>query len=153
MTKEEIEHLQGLLNKIGGLLETDGLSGRNTRRAIADARALAELPVGEESDLDLLQAKIRTHIRLKVEADVQAVLDLDKRTITDLLDTVFADEKTWAGIMTFAYSLFTGGTLLTAGSAIYTLGNLGSKAFRVARDRREKLKASQYVLLYRMKGL
>ncbi len=41
MTKEEIRHLQGLMNKVGGLLETDGVSGRNTRRAIADARSLA----------------------------------------------------------------------------------------------------------------
>lgn len=60
MTKEEIEHLQGLLNKIGGLVETDGLIGRNTRRAIADARALAELPTGEESDqalIDWLEAE------------------------------------------------------------------------------------------------
>ena len=54
MTKEEIRHLQGLLNKVGGLLATDGVSGRNTRRAIADARALAALPTGEEADQALL---------------------------------------------------------------------------------------------------
>ena len=50
MAKEEIRRLQGLLNKVGGLLETDGLSGRNTRRAIADARVLAGLPAGEKAD-------------------------------------------------------------------------------------------------------
>ena len=37
MTKEEIRRIQGLMNKVGGLLETDGVSGRNTRRAISDA--------------------------------------------------------------------------------------------------------------------
>lgn len=49
MTKEEIRHLQGLMNKVGGLLETDGVSGRNTRKAIADARSLAGFPAGEEA--------------------------------------------------------------------------------------------------------
>ena len=44
MTKDEIRHLQELLNKVGGLLKPDGLTGRNTRRAIADARRLAGLP-------------------------------------------------------------------------------------------------------------
>ncbi len=60
MTKEEIRHLQELINKVGGLLETDGLSGRNTRRAIAEARALAGLPAGEEADqalIDWLEAQ------------------------------------------------------------------------------------------------
>lgn len=54
MTREEIRHLQQLLNKIGGLLETDGISGGNTRRAISDARALAGLPAGDDADQALI---------------------------------------------------------------------------------------------------
>lgn len=54
MTKEEMEHLQGLLNKVGGLLGVDGLTGPNTRRAIADARALAGLATGEEAEQALI---------------------------------------------------------------------------------------------------
>ena len=54
MTKAEIERLQGLLNKVGGLLTTDGLIGRNTRRAVADARALSGLPGGTEADQALI---------------------------------------------------------------------------------------------------
>lgn len=50
----EVERLQRLLNKVGGLLETDGLMGPKTRRAIADARALAHLPPGETADPALL---------------------------------------------------------------------------------------------------
>jgi len=55
MTKEELKQVQALLNKIGALLEVDGLTGRNTRRAVSDARALAGLPPGEEADAALIQ--------------------------------------------------------------------------------------------------
>lgn len=55
MTEEEVRHLQTLLNKVGALLQVDGRSGRNTRRAIADARALAELPPGEEAEPALIR--------------------------------------------------------------------------------------------------
>ena len=50
MTSEEVTHLQELLNKVGGLLVIDGDPGRNTRRAIADARSLAELGTSEDAD-------------------------------------------------------------------------------------------------------
>jgi len=50
----KLEGLQALLNKVGGLLKVDGQTGRNTRRAIADARALAGLPPGEEADRELI---------------------------------------------------------------------------------------------------
>lgn len=46
----DVEHLQQLLNKVGGLLTTDGLMGPNTRRAIMDARDMANLPPGQEAD-------------------------------------------------------------------------------------------------------
>ena len=55
MTKEELKRVQALLNKIGALLVVDGLTGRNTRRAVRDARALAGLPPGEEADAALIQ--------------------------------------------------------------------------------------------------
>ncbi len=54
MTRDEVRELQGLLNRVGGLLETDGLMGPATRRAIAEARELAGLPPGETADPALL---------------------------------------------------------------------------------------------------
>ena len=50
MTREELRRVQALLNKVGGLLETDGFTGRNTRRATREARALAGLPAGDKID-------------------------------------------------------------------------------------------------------
>lgn len=60
MTKTERKKLQKLLNKTGGLLEPDGLTGRNTKRAISDARRLAGLPVrggGDDALLAWLKAQ------------------------------------------------------------------------------------------------
>ncbi len=54
MTEEDTKHLQALLNKTGALLEVDGRVGRNTHRAVRDARALAGLPPGEEADAALV---------------------------------------------------------------------------------------------------
>ena len=54
MTEEEIRHLQEMMNKVGGLLETNGISGPATRRAIGETRALAGLPAGEEADQQLI---------------------------------------------------------------------------------------------------
>ena len=114
--------------------------------------ALAE-ELGDEADLELLQRNIRNHIRASVENEVQDVLDLDNQALNDLLDSVFADEKTWVGIAIFLYSLINGGDVLTAGSAIYALASIGSKAFKAARQQRQRLKTNDYALIYRMKGL
>ena len=54
MTEDDTRHLQGLLNKTGALLEVDGRAGRNTQRAVREARALAGLPPGEEADAALV---------------------------------------------------------------------------------------------------
>lgn len=55
MTREETRRTQALLNRVGGLLVTDGLVGRNTRRAIADARAMAGLPPSDRADKALVE--------------------------------------------------------------------------------------------------
>ena len=107
--------------------------------------------LGADADLEVLQGRISQHIRGKVEGEVQAVLSLDKKAVTDLLDKVFSDKQTWIGIATFLYSLATGGAVITAGAAIYALSTVGSKAVRVAYDRRQRLQMNDYALLYRMK--
>jgi hypothetical protein len=91
-------------------------------------------------------------VRTNVQAEVQAVFDLDKKALKDLLTCVFSDEKTWLGISAFACSLLNGGATLTAGSAIAALSLFGSKAFKAAADRREKLNASDFRLLYRLRA-
>lgn len=122
--------------------EIDGLK----RRCLSLAEDL-----GNETDLEELQKRIRHHLRVHVEADVQAVLSLDKKAVRELLDSVFSDEKAWLGIAAFVYSLVQGGPVLTAGAAILALSSLGSKAVKAASTRRQKLEVSDYALLYRIR--
>ena len=115
------------------------------RRCLVLAQALSQ-----ERDLNELQQKISQHIRVNVEKDVLTLLSLDRAAGKDFLDSVFSDEKTWAGIATFLFSLSQGGAWLTAGAAICALSSVGSKAMKTAAERRKKLEASDYALLYRV---
>jgi hypothetical protein len=135
------------IEMVGGLLltkrpdEIDALK----RRCVSLA-----MDLGAEKNLSVLQKKITQHIRAKVEGDVQSLLSLNKTTGKEFLDSVFSDEKAWIGIASFIYSLAQGSPMLTAGAAIYALGNIGSKGVKAAADRRKKLEVSDCALLYRM---
>jgi len=50
MAQVSTVELQQLLNKVGGLLDTDGKAGPATQQAISDARAAAGLPAGTQAD-------------------------------------------------------------------------------------------------------
>lgn len=109
--------------------------------------------LGDETNLETLQRRIRDHVKVNVQDEVQAVTELDRSALSELFKEVFSDDKTWLGISGLLYSLLNGGPILTAGSAICALSVFGSKAFKAAATKREKLKASDYALLYRMKHL
>lgn len=109
--------------------------------------------LGTEVSLPVLQSRITSHLRLNVEKEVQALLGLEKSAVGDLLTEVFSDEKTWLGISALLFSLVNGGLTLTAGSAICALSLFGSKAVKVAAEHKQKLKASDYILLYRLNRL
>jgi hypothetical protein len=136
------------IRKISGLIHDNGKEiGRLKSKCLRLAQDL-----GNESNMKILQNTIKTHIRVNVDKEVQELLDIDKKALRELLNLVFSDEKTWAGIAAFLYSLVNGGPWLTAGSAIYALSSVGSKSFKAAAKRREKIRASDYTLLYRMKS-
>jgi len=140
ITTENVQRVKDLIEKRSS--EIDALRNR--------CLSLAE-DFGAETNLDVLQNRIAQHIRIHVEAEVQAVLSLDKKAVQEFFDTVFSDEKAWAGIAAFLMSFLQGGAVLTAGAAVYALSNLGSKAIKAAAARREKLTVSDYALLYRIK--
>lgn len=109
------------------------------------------LELQSEPNISSQQEVVSEHIRLYVENEVQQLLDIDKASVQEFLDSVFSDEKTWLGVLGFVYSVFQGGPLLTAGAALYGVANLGSKAYKAAAERRNKLAVSGYALLYRVK--
>jgi hypothetical protein len=134
---------------VGKICQLNDERPEEIRRLKSRCLALAH-ELGEESDFDALQKRIRNHIRVNVEKEVQDVVGLERQALTDLFNAIFSDEKTWLGISGLLYSLINGGPILTAGSAIYALSVFGSKAFKAAATKREKLKASDYALLYRV---
>ena len=102
-------------------------------------------------NLETLERRIAGYIRSKVEVEIQELFFLNKAAVNEFLDLVFSDEKTWVGIATFIFSAASGlNPLLTAGAAIYGIGNVASKTIKAAAARRKKLEVSDYALLYRM---
>jgi hypothetical protein len=104
-----------------------------------------------EKNLEKLIRLISDHIKANVLGDLQDLLQIDKKSFDQFIGEVFSDQKVWAAIATFLFSLIHGGEILTAGSAIVGLSTLGAKAFKQAATRKEKLRSSAYSLIYRMK--
>jgi hypothetical protein len=140
LDKKKAEHVASLIEHRSG--EIERLKGR----CLQLGQQLAQEPI----DLTTLRESVRNHIRANVQKEVQAALDLDRDTVEGLLTEVLADEKAWVAILTLLSSLAVGGPIVTAGSAIYALGNVGSKAVSAAGKRRERLKSQDFALLYRM---
>jgi hypothetical protein len=139
ISEKTVQRIQDLKER--NLSEVDALK----RRCFTLAKEL-----GDETSLDKMQKGISRHIRGGVESEIQNLLALNKTATKEFLDDVFSDEKTWAGIATFLFSLSHGGPLVTASAAIYSLSNVGSKAVKAAAQRRKKLETSDYALIYRM---
>ena len=133
--------IRGLIDSHPG--EIDALSRKCSSLA---------LELSNETSLENLQTRIAQHIRANVQGEIESLLFVDKASVNDFLDSVFSDEKAWAGIGTLLYSLAQGGPLLTASAAIGTLAIVGSQAMKAAFERRKKLETSDYTLLYRMKS-
>lgn len=113
--------------------------------------SLAEDFKGENS-LDKLKSNITKHISVYVESEIKDLLQIDKKSFIELKDKIFSDEKTWIGISSFIISTFTGGELLTAGAAILTLSNLLAKTYKTHQETQEKIKQSDYSLIYRIRN-
>src|SRR5690349_10373446 len=80
MTSSEIRRLQELLNKVGALLELDGINGRNTKDAIAEARIQAGLNPGNIADPELI-AWLRTRPDPSPDLPVRGVTFIAKEEV------------------------------------------------------------------------
>lgn len=91
---------------------------------------------------------IRKYIKINIDDEIQNLLELDNRSLKQFFVSLFSDEKTWLGIAGFISSTLYGGDIIKAGSAIVALSSIGSKAFKEAAERKNKLKTSDYSLIY-----
>ncbi len=103
-----------------------------------------------EKNIEKLIPRVNDMVKARVLNDLDELLKMDAKAFSRLLTQIFSDEKAWMAISTFILSLLKGGEVVTAGAAIYSLSNVGAKAFKEAAIRREKLANSPYTLIYRM---
>lgn len=115
----------------------------------AKCRLLAEdMPPPEGLD-DLIDA-VERFLRHRVNEEIAALFGLNRSAVDGFVESVFSDEKTWLAVATTIASAYAGQGLLTAGAGLATLSSLGAKAAKNTFDRRKKLRASDYRVLYRI---
>jgi hypothetical protein len=103
-----------------------------------------------ERNLEELRPRVAQIIRARVANDLQELLKVDRRALSELLTEIFADEKTWLAVSSFVLGLASGREVLTAGAAIYSLSRIGAKSAKAAAGRRQALSTNAYTLIYRM---
>jgi hypothetical protein len=87
-------------------------------------------------------------LRVKVAAEIKGVLELDDSALRALIDSLLSDQKSWLAFAAFVGGLISGEVVLTAGAAAASFASLGAKAYGAAAGRREKLKTSDFALIY-----
>ncbi|MBM3861570.1 MAG: hypothetical protein FJ395_18245 [Verrucomicrobia bacterium] len=100
------------------------------------------------ADHKSIVAQIDRLVRADLSPQIATLLELDQKALRDFLVEVFGDEVTWLACAGAVGGLLSGTLPLTAGAAVAAMSNLGAKAFKVAADRRQKLKESDYTLIY-----
>jgi formate dehydrogenase maturation protein FdhE len=104
--------------------------------------------VRQPKTLQNLVNQIEKLIRTKVKREIAELLQLNQQALEAFLTSIFADEKTWFAVSSFIASVVTGHVYITTGAALAALSSIGSKAFKAAADRRQKLKQNDYALVY-----
>jgi hypothetical protein len=89
-------------------------------------------------------------LRHDVNQEIAGLFELNRAAVDDFVESVFTDEKSWLTTAASIASVFSGHPLFTAGAALATVSSVGAKAAKSAFDRRRKLRASDYRVLYRI---
>lgn len=106
--------------------------------------------VSSETNMDRLVRTVSDQIKGRVLNELHDLLQIKKESFNAFVTDLFSDQKTWAALGAFLFSLIHGGEILTAGSAIAALSAFGAKAFKHAAAMKSKLRSSEYLLIYRM---
>lgn len=93
---------------------------------------------------------VASHIRRRVEPELQALLRLDRDAFGDYAANLFSDERVWLSIVSFAAAMTAGQSAAAQGAALAALGVAGAKAVAALRDKGRTLRQSHYALVYRV---
>lgn len=98
-----------------------------------------------------LTKRVEWLIRTQIEKEIADLLQLDRKSLDAFLTNVFSDEKIWLSVAAFISGVVTAQVYISTGSALVAMASIGAKAFKTAADRRQKLKESDYTLIYTLK--
>jgi len=97
-----------------------------------------------------LTSRVQRFVRLHIADDIAELLRLNRRARDDYIAAVLEDEKTWAATLGSIAALASGHPGLSVGAGVGAVASIGAKGLRAARERREKLRSSDFRIVYRM---
>lgn len=100
--------------------------------------------LGAPPDEDAL---VRT-VRDRLLPEAEAILKLDRQSLTTFRDELLSDKATWAGLATFLSGLLAGSPILTGGATVAALSSVGAAAYKANRETKLELDASDLALIY-----
>lgn len=112
-------------------------------------RSLAD-QVKEPKGIEEMISQVERLIRNQVQKEIADLLKLDREALGQFFVALFSDDKTWLSLGAFLVGIIGGHINITTGAAIAALSSVGAKAFKTAADKREKLKRSDYALVYNL---
>jgi hypothetical protein len=105
-----------------------------------------------EKDMLTLEKNISMHVKINTEKEIRDLLKLNSKISENLIDSIFADEKTWLGISGFLGSILTGNAYFSATVGFAAITNIGAKVYKQVSDAEKKINESDYALIYRMRN-
>jgi len=114
---------------------------------IRQCERLAEQIVLPEEPRALVEL-VSDFIRLHVADDVAELLQLNATAKQAYLDSLFGDRATWLAALVAAHGATGGGPAWTIGGSLGAISTLASHGYTALTDRRRRLAASDYRLIY-----
>ena len=137
LDKDKAEYICKLLKTQHGQIEKLRAKCFSLADKLRDSTKLVELP---EKAVELIKSDVQN--------ELSELFELDKKTLGDFLASVFSDEKTWVGVLSFIAGIISGQSTITIGGAIAALSFVGSKSVQVLNQKRTLISQSPYGLAY-----
>lgn len=100
------------------------------------------------ADPDVLAKRVKEFIRLHVADDVAELLRLNQDAKQAFIDSLLTDRGAWVAALAAGHGAMAGSVQWSLGGAIGAIATLGSKGYAGYAERRRKLAASDYRLVY-----
>lgn len=103
-----------------------------------------------EKDVEKITSNISKYISVYVESDIKALLKLDSKTCKNIMDKIFADQKSWISLGSFLVAAYAEKPLITVGASIAILSSVLAKSYQTIQDNKRTISQSDYSIIYRI---